>query len=178
MSRTRYFAAALAAAVFLPTPSVGQFFRPGCTVQLFTGGASEARAIALQPDGRIVVAGYAEVSGERDFLIARFHPDLSLDTSFGLIGWVTTDFDRDDEAFGVAVQTDGKIVAVGYGANASGTQSALAIARYLRDGSLDPDFVGGGKIRYFMPGSAMEELRGVALQPDGKIVAVGFHEGF
>jgi uncharacterized delta-60 repeat protein len=179
MSRKRYFAAALAAAVLLPAPSVAQISIPGCTVQLFTGGPSEARDIALQPDGRIVVAGYTELSGDRDFLIARFHPDLSLDTTFGGTGWVTTNFDRDDEAWGVAVQTDGKIVAVGFAVNnGAGTQKSLAIARYLPDGSLDPDFAGGGAIMYFMPSSAAEELRGVALQPDGKIVAVGFHEGF
>ncbi len=104
MSRTKYLAA-LAAAVLLPTPSVGQITIPGCTAQLFANGKSEARAIALQPDGRIVVAGYTEISGDRDFLIARFHPDLRLDTSFGGIGWVTTNFDQHDEALGVAVQT-------------------------------------------------------------------------
>ena len=76
----------------------------------------------------------------KDFIVARFHPDLSLDTSFNGTGYVTQNFDTQDEAYGVAIQTDGKILVVGYAENFNATRRYLALARYLPDGTLDTSF--------------------------------------
>lgn len=123
----------------------------------------EAYAVAIQPDGKIVVAGEA---GTR-FGVARFNANGTLDATFGSQGVVRTDFPStiDDAAFSLALQPDGKIVVGGRAA------IDLAIARYNGDGSLDTSFNGGGQFttRVFNQSVAFA----VAVQPDGRIVAVG-----
>jgi len=96
-----------------------------------------------------------------------------LDTSFSGDGVVHTDVSSDrtvtDTAFGVAVQDDGGIVAIG---RASGSGGRFALVRYEPDGTLDPDFGLGGKVRTDLTPGA-DAAFGVAVQPDGKIVVVG-----
>ena len=93
------------------------------------GPGSQANAIAIQPDGKVVVAGQAGVSGD-DFALARYTVDGRLDPSFGSGGEVVTNFGvtgescppctkSDELASSVAVQPDGKIVAVGAGATSA-----------------------------------------------------------
>ena len=126
------------------------------------GGNDGATGVALQADGKIVVIGK---SGAQDFALARYNTDGSLDTSFSGDGKQTTDFGGDDGATGVALQGDGKIVAVG---KAGGD---FALARYNTDGSLDTSFSGDGKQTTDFGGD--DGATGVALQSDGKIVMVG-----
>ena len=102
-----------------------------------------------------------------DFALARYNPNGSLDTSFSGDGKQTTDFGGFDGANGVALQGDGKIVAVGVG----GASDDFALARYNPNGSLDTSFSGDGKQTTDFGGS--DQANGVALQGDGKIVAVG-----
>lgn len=143
-----------------------------------------ARAVAIQKDGRIVTAGYAEgitsTATGLDFALARHNKDGSIDTTFGTGGKVTTDFSdgngiSSDTAYAVAIQPDGKIIAAGY---SNGAQD-IAVARYNTDGSLDTTFAKGGKFTslsinsptyYFSGGAATA----VALQADGKIVVAGY----
>jgi uncharacterized delta-60 repeat protein len=125
-------------------------------------------ALALQGDGKIVAVGGAN----GDFALARYNPDGTTDTSFSGDGRQTTDFGGSDGARGVALQTDGKIVAVG---RASGHDDAFALARYNPDGSLDTSFSGDGKQRTGF-GGYQDGAAAVRLQADGKIVAVG-HAG-
>jgi uncharacterized delta-60 repeat protein len=142
-------------------------------------GLSEANAVAIQPDGAIVVGGVVGASGVAGearggkFGLARYLPDGSLDPSFGNGGVVHTEFCPEPAAGTVndlAIQPDGRIVAVG--SIRCDQNRAIAIARYLPDGELDPDFQKGW-VAFNAPGRAHEELRAVALQADGKIVAVG-----
>ena len=95
-----------------------------------------AEAVAVQPDGKIVVAGLAAtVAGQiTDFALVRYNPDGTLDQSFGNHGIVTTDIGGDDVAVALAIQADGKIVAAGTAGE------HIALARYMPDGSLDPTF--------------------------------------
>ncbi len=143
----------------------------------FSADADRGNAVALQKDGKIVVAGFA--GGEEDsvFVVARYNTDGSLDITFNpmgsLPGTVTTDFGGDDEGFAVAIQKDGKIVVAGF-SNAGGDDD-FAVARYNTDGSLDVTFNPTGSL----PGTVTTDLDGndeghaVALQKDGKIVVVG-----
>ncbi len=135
------------------------------------GGSDAASAVAIQPDGRIVTAGR---SGSGDFALARYNADGSLDPSFGSGGKVTTDFGGFDLALGVALQSDGKIVAAGQG----GSSFDFALARYNADGSLDTSFGSGGKVTTDF--GVFEAATAVAIQRDGKIVATGstFSSGF
>ncbi|MDX3248117.1 calcium-binding protein [Streptomyces sp. ME18-1-4] len=140
------------------------------TTDFGTGSSDEASGVALQSDGKIVLAGSSDSGGTEDFALARYNTDGSLDTTFGTGGKVTTSFGGNEFADGVVVQTDGKIVAAGF-TNAGGTQD-FALARYNTDGSLDTTFGTGGKIVTNFGGD--DVALGVALQTDGKIVAAGF----
>ncbi|MCY4440164.1 MAG: Ig-like domain-containing protein, partial [Deltaproteobacteria bacterium] len=138
----------------------------------FAGNKDEARAMVIQPDGKIVAAGFANDGSDNDFALARYNTDGTLDTTFSADGKVTTDFaGNDDEANAVAIQSDGKIVAAGF-AN-DGSDDNFALARYNADGSLDTTFSSDGKVTTDFGGND-DEVRAVAIQPDGKIVAAGF----
>jgi uncharacterized delta-60 repeat protein len=126
------------------------------------GGSGEATGVAIQADGKIVTVGYAG----GDFALARYNPNGSLDPSFSSDGMQTTDFGGDDRANGVALQANGRIVAVG-----DAVGHGFALGRYNPNGSLDPRFSGDGK-RTTDFGSG-DGANGVALQANGKIVAVG-----
>jgi uncharacterized delta-60 repeat protein len=134
----------------------------------FTPGDDVAFGVAVQADGKIVTVGRAGGSGGR-FALARYNTDGSLDTMFSGDGKVTTNFtSRDDLAFGVALQLDGKIVAGG----TSNNGGRFALARYNTDGSLDPTFSGDGKVTTNF--TARNDVAfGVAVQADGRIVAAG-----
>ena len=98
--------------------------------------------MALQANGKIVAVGDAARPSASDFALARYNPNGSLDTTFSGDGKQTTDFGGVDVANGVALQGDGKIVAVG---QRGGTASDFALARYNPNGSLDTSFSGDGK---------------------------------
>jgi uncharacterized delta-60 repeat protein len=140
---------------------------------LTTGfGTSEGvgHDVAVQPDGKIVVAGYAYSGSSNDFAVVRYNADGSLDASFGVGGRVITDFgSTGDHGYSLALQRDGKIVVAG-GTGVSGAYS-FALARYNPDGSLDSSFDGDGRVTTAIGSSSVGY--GVALQPDGKIVVVG-----
>ena len=138
----------------------------------FFGTNNAATSIALQPDGRIVVAGSAEEAGADRFALARYNADGSLDASFGTGGKVTTSFfGFDDGATAVALQPDGRIVAVG-SAYPGGANNQFALARYNSDGSLDSSFGAGGKFTTDFFG-ANDLGHAIVLQSDGRIVAGG-----
>jgi uncharacterized delta-60 repeat protein len=129
--------------------------------------------LALQPDGDIVAAGYAYTSSTSLVALTRFHPDGSVDTSFGAAGRVATAFpDTPVQAVSsVAVQADGGIVVAGRASRSS--QDLFALARYDSDGSLDTSFGTGGLVTTSF-GSSTQDALAVALQPNGRIVAVGY----
>lgn len=104
-----------------------------------------AYAVAIQVNGKIIVAGYSEPAGLfADFTIVRYDPDGKLDTTFGAGGSVTTDFTGySDIASAVAIQADGKIVAAGQ-SQWPGSTIRFGLARYNSDGSLDVGFDGDG----------------------------------
>jgi uncharacterized delta-60 repeat protein len=145
----------------------------------FGGTFSFAYAVALQGDGKIVVAGFTGGGPTGlDIALARYNADGTLDPSFGSGGKVVTDFDMThDWAYGLAIQPDGKLVAAG-ATRLFGSYDAhppdFAMARYNPDGSLDTSFGGGGKISTaFTPGWA-DVGYDLAFARDGKIVAAGW----
>jgi uncharacterized delta-60 repeat protein len=132
-----------------------------------------ANAVAIQTDGKLVAAGSSNSGDFRfKFALARYNPDGTLDTTFGGDGKVTTRFATTSfgEAFGVAIQDDGKIVAVG---SSYLTHAKFALARYNPNGTLDTSFGGDGKVTTAFAARSDAEAFGVAIQDDGKIVAAG-----
>ena len=127
--------------------------------------SGHARAVALQPDEKIVVAGWNEPYRGSDFAVVRYNGDGSLDPVFGVEGKITTDFGANDQALAVALQPDGKIVVAGL------SGSAFALARYNSNGSLDTTFGLQGKTTTAF--SSYTEARAVVVQEDGKIVLAG-----
>lgn len=135
----------------------------------------EARAIAVQDDGKIIAVGggfrlvldpYSKA--DYDILLLRYNEDGSLDNSFGNNGVVISDFgdyELSEEAFCVALQTDGKIVIGGT------SDLSWFIARYLLNGNLDNAFSDDGWIRTKYLG--LDRANSILIQPDGKIVAAG-----
>lgn len=136
------------------------------------GSASDAgHSVAVQSDGRILVAGYAYVGGNTDFAVVRYNTNGTLDTSFNGTGKVTTAIGTlDDTAQSMVVQSDGKIVLAGYSHN--GTDLDFALVRYTATGALDTEFGVGGKVATAI-GTGSDAGYSVALQPDGKILVVG-----
>lgn len=131
-------------------------------------------ALVLQPDNKIIIAGTSAAAS--DFAVARYNPNGSLDTSFGNNGITTTDLGASDSLLTIALQSDGKIVAVGSSGipplALSGGTSFLALARFNSDGGLDTDFGMTGKIVANELGAPSAALA-VVLQGDGKIVVAG-----
>ncbi len=130
-------------------------------------GEYSAASVAVQSDGKIVVAG-----GYRgDFALVRYTSTGALDTSFNGTGKVTTDFGGSDFGSSVAVQGDGKIVVAGSSRNGI-LDSNIALVRYTRTGALDTSFNGTGKVT---PDFGVGDHSGtsVAVQSDGRIVVAG-----
>ena len=140
----------------------------GAAITKFADRYGVAVSVGVQADGRIVVAGTMRqnLASQSDFALARYTANGHLDDTFGGDGRVLTDFGgRSDEAFGLALQPDGKAVVVGR------TLDDLAVTRYRMDGSLDPTFSRNGRLVLDIDGP--DTAYGVAVQSNGKIVVVG-----
>ena len=138
-----------------------------------------AHSAALQPDGRIVAAGFAisQNGGVQNFAVARYTSSGVLDTTFSRDGITQIDFGSCcQSAYQVLLQSDGKIITVGY-ANTEDSDSDFLLARLNPRGSLDTTFGVGGKVRTSF-GDLNGGANGAILQSDGKIVAVGFQATF
>ena len=120
------------------------------------------------------MAGYANV-GTDDFALVRYNTNGSLDTSFSGDGKATAPIGTGrDRAIGLAIQPDGKIVAVGE--SQIGTRTRLAVVRYTSGGALDTSFSGDGKLitNFGELGNVESHAQAVAIQPDGKILVAGY----
>jgi uncharacterized delta-60 repeat protein len=145
--------------------------------------SSLAFNLTVQADGKVIAAGITtDIIGQRgDFALARYDTDGMLDGTFGSGGLVRTDFGgSDDDLQAVAVQADGRTVAVGYSTDRNGARSSFALARYNADGSLDDSFGSGGSVMtdFGGAGGVGDQARDVAIQPDGKILTVGIVSPF
>jgi uncharacterized delta-60 repeat protein len=128
--------------------------------------SGSARAVLVQPDGKIVVAGNA--NGSQTMTVTRLMPNGSLDTSFDGDGTATIDFGSlADRAEDAVLQPDGKIVVAG---STQGTGD-FAVARLNSNGAPDATFGTGGKATVDFPVAGFGNA--VARQPNGRIVVAG-----
>jgi uncharacterized delta-60 repeat protein len=136
--------------------------------------SSYAYSVALQADGKIVVAGSSWNGSNNDFAVARYTTLGVLDPGFGTGGTLTTNISVSggDWAHAVAIQPgDQKIVAAGVAQ--MGANLDFALVRYNTNGTLDTSFGTGGKVTTSLGTGTDNEAYGLAIQSDGKIVAVG-----
>jgi uncharacterized delta-60 repeat protein len=167
---------------FLPDGRIDHTFGGNGTVKTgFPGGFASARALTVQPDGKLVAAGFAFIDGRDRFALARYLPDGSLDPSFGEAGVVTTVVNFEEKgritqgflnrgAFALELQRDGKLISVGASEGLNG-RTVFALVRFHPDGSLDRAFGTGGTVATdFGDGGVAFAL---VLQPDDKVVVAG-----
>jgi uncharacterized delta-60 repeat protein len=145
---------------------------------VFDGGSLDERILALAPaeDGSLFAGGYVNGEKRSDLLLARITPEGELEPGFGTtaMGFSVNNLGTHSERVAsVVIQPDGKIVAGGQTAVAN--HADFAIFRYDAGGLLDETF-GKGGVASFDFGGREDRVHAVALQPDGKIVAVGQSE--
>lgn len=165
----------MAIARYNPDGSLDSSFgEGGKLLAVFGDDVSAAQAVALQSDGKIIIAGFARRTPQlADFALVRYNSNGSLDSSFGGTGMLRTAFGTDSSgASALAIQPDGKIIAAG-GVSNSVTLNDFALARYNIDGTLDSSFDGDGRVTTDLNNGQNENISGIALQSDGRIVAAG-----
>ena len=155
------------------------FGNGGKVITSFFGNEDRLFGLAVQADGKILAAGGVFAGGTGfDFGLARYDRDGTLDATFGSGGKVSTDLDSliggfsHDEAVGIAVQANGKIVLVGGESGNTPTFGDFAIVRYNTDGIPDATFGSSGRVTTDFFGGEDQALA-VAIQQDGKIVVGG-----
>jgi uncharacterized delta-60 repeat protein len=158
----------------------GSFGVSGIARATFPGArcGCDLRDLAIQRNGRIVAVGWRFRGGDAqdDMLlaIARFLPDGRLDPSFSRDGRLSFDFGYgDDLGSAVAVQPNGRIVVGGVVSYRYGTEADFMVLRLRQNGTLDRTFSRDGKQSINFAGLRYDDLYGLDLQPDGRIVAAG-----
>lgn len=130
----------------------------------------EARAVAIQPDGKIVVAGVSDdwTAANYDFVVCRYNANGTLDNTFSGDGKERTTVSNNIEfVSSVAIQSDGKIVVLGY------SNSQFVLVRYNSNGTIDSSF-GTAGIVFTQVSATAEQGNVLKIQPDGKILAGGY----
>jgi uncharacterized delta-60 repeat protein len=144
--------------------------------------SSQALAVAIQSDGKIVVTGVATDASDLDeLLVARFNTNGTLDSSFGTGGVLLTQLGggstAESEGIDLTIQTNGQIVIGGWATDAS-SHGAFMVARLNPNGTLDASFANAGvytnQLSTASGSSIFSEVYAVALQPNGEIVATGY----
>ena len=134
-------------------------------VPIHSGSSEALHGVVVQPDGKIVVAGYTTL--KNDVIVYRLNTDGSFDTSFDADGAVGIDSGGDERGYNLALQPDGKILVVG---STSINENAV-IYRLNSNGTFDKTFDGDGALGIDSGGT--ERGYGVAVQADGKIIVAG-----
>ncbi len=136
------------------------------------GSASWPEAVAVQADGKILVAGGRYDGSDDAFALVRYNSDGSLDAGFGTSGVVVTEINADygDTIYAVALQADGKILVAGL--TSTWGSSDIALIRYQANGALDASFGTGGIVVTDI-GGGYDDGHALALQADGRILVAG-----
>src|SRR3954469_15684356 len=175
MTRKRYFTRAEIKIFVLFAGCACIEFIVSVQASFASAGIDVGKSVAVQSDGKIVVAGDAGVGRAAQIALVRYNVDGSLDKSFNGTGKVITAVgDGDCKGEGLALQSDGKIVVAGYSFKPGGKDRAeFTVLRYNPDGTLDSGFGESGKVTSEIGGSS-DSANSVALQSDGKIVVAGY----
>ncbi|MBK9247530.1 MAG: T9SS type A sorting domain-containing protein [Ignavibacteria bacterium] len=148
------------------------FNTTGKVITSISAVADNASSVAVQNNGKILVAGFSDMVQNLDFTVVRYNSNGTLDNTFDTDGIVTTPIgNSNDIATKVMLQSDGKIVVTGSSLRANNMD--FAMARYMSDGSLDLTFDSDGKVTTAINGSFNEYGFSGLIQNDGKILITG-----
>jgi len=134
------------------------------------GDSSRGNAVTVDAGGRVVVVGSSGTSENRDWVVVRYLPDGSLDSTFATDGVLVVDAARYESAEDVAIDPQGRIVVVG-SIGSFWNDSSLLVMRLRSDGSLDPSFGAGGVVSEAVSGESWGMA--VVLDDLGRIVVAG-----
>jgi uncharacterized delta-60 repeat protein len=163
---------------YLPNGALDTGFGRGGSVVTGFGpsGRDFGTAVALQPDGRILLVGVTQTGGRSGVAIARYRPDGSLDRTFDGDGRVVTVFEDGDASMtAVGLRPDGRIVTGGqiFWGDTDPRAGDQVLVQYLPDGSIDPTFGTGGRTSADF-GLRDDSIFDLVIQPDGKVVTAGW----
>jgi len=161
---------------YLTNGNLDLSFGENGSATVLSGDHCKAQSVALQADGKIVVAGTelpaANGSGSSNMMIARFDPDGSLDVTFDTDGVKVIALNDSQSLSAVLIQADGKIIAGGgFTIQSNWNQNTPGLIRLNTDGSLDTSFGVNGFV--YTPGIYRGEITDMQFTADGNIVAVG-----
>lgn len=168
---------------YLPDGSIDRTFAEnGSAITGFPGWFASARALSVQPDGKLVAAGFTAIDGVDHFALARYLSDGSLDPSFGAGGVVAAVIRAEGSgrvgqgfmnrgAFALELQPDGKLIVAGASEGLERRHAVFALARFLPNGSPDPSFGTAGQVTTDFGNGGVAFA--VVLQPDNKVVVAG-----
>ena len=149
------------------------FDADGKQTTLVGNANNTAYSIALQGDGKIVLAGYTSFAGVNRFAVTRYNTNGSLDNSFNGSGIQIVNLSSDMQiGNSVAVQKNEKIVVAGYTFN--GSNNDFAVVRFNIDGSLDNTLDTDGILITDIQNASDDYAGSVALQNDDKIIVAGY----
>ncbi|MEM7347793.1 MAG: hypothetical protein AAF485_26465, partial [Chloroflexota bacterium] len=145
------------------------FNNTGVVTTPISSFATSGAAIAIQSDGKIVVAGNSGINafGDSDLAVVRYTITGSLDSTFNNTGIVHTAVGNRDEKVGIALHSNGKTVVTTLKSGVG-----ITVVRYNQNGNLDTTFKSTGIVTTPLGGS-FAQGRSVAIQSDGKIVVAG-----
>ncbi|RZJ65974.1 MAG: T9SS type A sorting domain-containing protein [Flavobacterium sp.] len=152
------------------------------TTDVQLGSEDEANSIAIQADGKIVLAGYSDDGSQKKGALVRYNTDGSLDTSFNTTGKVVTSFEGTTQACNISVvkihALTGNII-VGGNTMTTTTKAKPVVARYTSAGVLDTTFNTTGIRLMWLNNLDQQYLMNVedlTVQTNGKITAVGWRD--
>lgn len=147
----------------------------GKLTTIFGGKGDFGHSVALQSDGKIVLAGYTTILGVRtNFAVVRYNSNGSLDNTFGTGGKASDSAGHENSAYAMAIQSDGKIVLAGTSSSYSssvGDYYRFVLLRYNTNGTLDNTFDGDGRV--LCDSGTIRDAFALAIQTDGKIIIAG-----
>ena len=167
---------------YLPAGNLDETFaNQGVFEGTFNAVTNHAQAVALQPDGKILVAGYVTSiqpikQNNEDLLVLRFNANGTLDNTFGLNGVQKLNLEFNERPVGIQLTSDNKILIAG--TEFKSTTANFFVYRLNSNGNVDNTFGTDGVKRVFITNGAWNYCHAMTLQPDGKILLAGEVKSF
>ncbi len=150
----------------------GSFDGDGRATTDINGGSDAANDVAFDSSHKVIAVGAGAGAKNRDFALARYKVDGSLDDSFGTNGKISTA--GTDRAFAMTIDDSGRIIVAGSYFNIQTRNLDFGLARYTPNGSLDPSFGPEGTGKLNIPMRDGGQAEGVAIDSAGHLLVGGF----